>query len=102
MKVRNRIAVTASAVFALMIMTGSADRAEAHRGGWGGIGTGIAAAIILSEVYNHHHHHRHYYYGGYPYYDYDDYPYYGGYYYHGGGRHHHLTAIELRLAHWQL
>ena len=75
MKVRNVIAL---APFGLMIMIGSADRAEARHGwGWGGVGAGIAAAIILSEVYRHHHHHR-YYYGGYPYYDYDDYPYYGG------------------------
>jgi hypothetical protein len=72
MKVRNLTALVGSAAFALTIMFGSANRAEAHGGwgwGWGGFAVGVAAGVILSEAYHHryccyyHHrrHHRRYY-----------------------------------------
>src|SRR5262245_14138842 len=64
MKARNLTTVMFAATFTLMVMAGSANRAEAH---WGwGIGAGIAAALISGGIYRHHH--RHYY--GYPYYGY--------------------------------
>jgi hypothetical protein len=59
MKARNLTTVMFAATFTVMVMVGSANRAEAH-----GRGCGIAAALILGGIY--HHHHRHYY--GYLYY----------------------------------
>ena len=87
--------VVASLALATMVLAGSTERVEAHRG-WGGVGAGIAAAVILGSIYHHRHHRRYYGYydDGYPYYGYPRYRHYGYYrpYYHRY-RHH-------RRHHW--
>ena len=85
-------ALTAS-FFAIVSFITTADQAESHRYHRGGIGAGIAAAVIGGIIIHqlHRRRHRDYYYSGYDDYGYDDYPYYSrrSYYqprYYGGYR----------------
>jgi hypothetical protein len=65
MKLRDLTTLLSSAALAFVVMTTTAEKAEARRGwGWGGVGAGIAAAVILGSIY-HHRHHRGYPYGYY-------------------------------------
>jgi hypothetical protein len=80
MKVRTPAALVATLALAMLLVTSSTQQAEARRG-WGWIGGGIAAAVILGGI--HHRYYRPYGYGyGYGY-GYPSYAYgsgYGGYY----------------------
>ncbi len=103
MKVRTPAALVATLALAMLLVTSSTQQAEARRG-WGWIGGGIAAAVILGGI-GHHRYYRPYGYGyGYGY-GYPSYAYgsgYGGYYgnyyaprrYYGPG----ITAITAATA----
>ncbi len=91
MRVKSNYLTVIAAAAAVMgtSLIGFTERAEAHRYRYGwGIAAGVAAGIILNEVYRYprpYYYRRNYYYGGYPY-GYDDTYYYGGGYpYYGGG-----------------
>ncbi len=82
MMIHKPAALIASLALALLLVATPAERAEARRG-WGWVGAGIAAAVIIGSIHNHRRYYRrpyYGYYGGYGYQDYD-YGYYRPYYY---------------------